>query len=166
MSRYLTPVVGRADASVHLEAGCRLVAQEGGELVALLVGLVPRALPVGSDQPERWARLEYEAARARRFGRARGVEVETVLALSDSVGATVVALAGELGASAVCLAYEPGWKATFRRWCDPMWQTILDEAPCAVVLERLGSPDRQVPSAPRHGHRVPFPLSRRQGAAG
>jgi hypothetical protein len=166
MSRYLTPVVGPADASVHLEAACRLVAREGGELVALVIGLVPSALPVGSDQPERWASLDYEAARARRFARAHGVELETVLALSDSVGAAVVALAEELAASAVCLAYEPGWKAAFRRWRDPMWQIVLDRAPCAVLLERLDVLERRIPGAPGQRHRLLFPRRRGQGAAG
>jgi hypothetical protein len=166
MSRYLTPVVGPADASVHLEAACRLVAREGGELVALVIGLVPSSLPVGSDVPERWASLDYEAARARRFGRVRGVELETVLALSDSVGAAVVALADELEASAVCLAYEPGWKATFRRWRDPMWQIILDRAPCGVLLERLDALDGRMPSTRGQGHRLLFPRRRGQGAAG
>jgi hypothetical protein len=148
MPRYLAPVVGPADASVHLDAACRLVARDGGQVVALVVGLVPRSLPMGADVPERWAPLEYEAARARRFGRARGVEMETVLALSDSAGAAVVALAEELGAGAICLAYESGWRAALRRWRDPLWRTVFDQAPCAVVLERL---DRAAAPRPELG---------------
>ena len=152
--RYLTPVVGDALASRDLAAACQLAARDGARIVALIIGLVPSSLPIGADVPERWSRLEYEAARARRFGRERGAEVETVLVLSDSVGAAVARLAEELGAHAVCLAYEPGWRAALRRWRDAAWRTILDSAPCPVVLERYRPPE------PPKAERDPVPEGR------
>jgi nucleotide-binding universal stress UspA family protein len=164
MLRYLTPVVSSADASAHLEAACQLVARDGGQLVALVIGLVPSSLPIGADTPVRWSRLDYEAARVRRFARAHGVDVETVLALSDSAGAAVVALAEELGATAICLAYQPGWRAALRRWRDAVWQTVLDQAPCPVVLERPLPREREIRSKPSPG---PVPLcSPHHGEAG
>lgn len=135
--RYLAPVVGDATRSRHLAAACQLVARDGGTVVALVIGLVPRGLPIGSDVPELWSRLEYEAARARRIGRELGGEVETVLVLADSAGAAVVQLAEECRANAICLAYASGFGAALRRWRDPLWRAVLDEAPCPVVLERL-----------------------------
>ncbi len=154
MPRYLTPVVGSADVSAHLDAACQLVARDGGQVVALVIGLVPSSLPIGADTPARWSGLEYEAARVRRFGRARGVEVETVLVLADSAGAAVVALAEELGATAICLAYAPGWRAALRRWHDAVWQTVLDQAPCPVVLERPLPREREIPIQPSSGQGV------------
>ena len=136
MPRYLAPVVDSAANSSHLMAACQVAGRHGGEVVALMIGLVPRSLPMGSDVPELWSRLEYEAARVRRLGRERGQEVETVLVLSDSAGAAVLKLAEECRASAVCLAYEPGLLASLRRWRDPLWSTVLNESPCPVVLER------------------------------
>jgi hypothetical protein len=152
-SRYLVPVVGDPTRSSHLAATCQLAARDRGRVLALIIGLVPSSLPVGSDVPELWSRLEYEAARVRRFGRELGLEVETVLVLSDSAGAAVVALAEELRSSAICLAYEPGLKAALRRWRDPLWRTILDEAPCPVVLEliRSAEPRAAVQAEPVRG---------------
>jgi hypothetical protein len=129
--RYFAPVVGEATRSPHLAAACQLAERDSGQVVALIVGLVPSSLPMGSDVPELWSRLEYEAARARRFGRQQGVEIETVLVLSDSV----VRLAEECEVSAVCLAYEPDLRAAVRRWRDPLWRTVLDRSPVPVVLE-------------------------------
>jgi hypothetical protein len=143
MNRYLAPVVGEATTSRHLAAACQVAARAGGQIVALIIGLVPRSLPMGSDVPELWSRVEYEAARARRLGRELGQDVETVLVLSDSAAAAVVQLAEEVGADAVCLAYEPGLLAALRRWRDPLWQTVLDESPCPVVIQRLRPLARQ-----------------------
>jgi hypothetical protein len=143
--RYLAPVVGSMRSSSHLAAACQLAGRDGGQVVALVIGLVPHSLPIGSDVPDLWSRLEYEAARARRFGREVGQKIETILALSDSAGDAVVELADECGATAVCLAHEPGLLAAVRRWRDPLWRLVLDESPCPVVLERLkplGSPRR------------------------
>ena len=135
--RYLAPVVESATDSRHLAAACQLAARDGGQVVALVIGLVPRSLPMGADVPERWSRLEYDAARARRLGRELGQQVETILVLSDSAGEAVVQLAEECSASAVCLAYEPGLRAALRRWRDPLWRRVLNEPDCPVVLERL-----------------------------
>lgn len=162
--RYLAPVVNSADGLPHLEAACQLVARDGGQVVALVIGLVPSSLPMGADVPERWSRLEYEAARVRRLGRERGVEVETILALSDSAGAAVVALAEELAVTAVCLGYEPGWRAALHRWRDRLWRTVLDEAPCPVVLERTEPPGREAASEPRRQRS--YLHSREHGADG
>lgn len=142
--RYFAPVIGEATRAPHLAAACQVAARDGGQVVALIIGLVPSALPIGSDVPERWSRLEYEAARARRRGRELGIEVETVLVLADSAGEAVVRLAEECGASAVCLAYEPGVRATVHRWRDPLWRTVLDASPVPVVLERV----RPAPALP------------------
>jgi hypothetical protein len=127
--------------------------RDGGQVVALVIGLVPRSLPIGSDVPELWARLEYEAARARRFGRERGQEVDTILVLSDSAAEAVVALAEESESGAICLAYESGLWAALRRWCDPLWRQVLDEAPLPVILER---PGRQVRSDTASLEPLPF----------
>jgi hypothetical protein len=135
--RYLTAVVGDPGRSSHLAAACQVAARDGGHVVALVIGIVPRSLPIGSDMPELWSRLEYEAARARRVGRQSGQEIETILVLSDSAGAAAVQLAEECHASAICLAYETGLLAAVRRWRDPLWRTVLDQAPCPVMLERL-----------------------------
>ena len=143
--RYLVPVIGDPAESGHLAAACRVAARDGGTVVALLIGLVPSSLPMGSDVPELWARLDREAARARRVGRERGLEIEPIQVLSDSAGAAVVALAEELEAGAVCLAYEAGWRAALRRWRDPLWRAVLEQAPCPVVLER---PDREPGTGP------------------
>jgi hypothetical protein len=139
MNRYLAPVVGEATASTHLAAACQLAARAGGQVVALIIGLVPHSLPMGSDVPELWSRVEYEAARARRIGRELGQDVETVLVLSDSAAAAVVQLAQEVDADAVCLAYEPGLLAMLRRWRDPLWRTVLDESSCPILIQRLHS---------------------------
>jgi hypothetical protein len=146
--RYLTPVIGSAEGSKHLAAALQLAGRTGGQVVALLIGLVPSALPIGADVPERWSRLEFEAARARRIGQQWGQEVETTLALSDSAGLAVALLAAECQADAICLAYEPGLLAALHRWRDPLWRTVLAEAPCAVVVEALQE-RRSQPSAHR-----------------
>ena len=148
MPRYLAPVVGSAENSSHLMAACQVAGRDGGEVVALVIGLVPHSLPMGSDVPELWSRLEYEAARVKRLGREQGQEVETVLVLSDSAGAAVAKLTEECQTSAVCLAYEPGLVASLRRWRDPLWRTVLNESPCPVVLERL-QPAPKAPTAQR-----------------
>ena len=51
------------------------------------LALVPLSLPMDANVPELWSRLEYEAARARHLGRDEGLDVETLLVLSDSGGA-------------------------------------------------------------------------------
>jgi hypothetical protein len=156
--RYLTPVVDNADNAEHLRAACQVAARDGGKVVALVIGLVPSSLPMGSDVPERWSRLEYEAARVRRLGRELGQEVETIMVLSDSAPAAVLQLADECRASAVCLAYASGMRAAFRRWLSPFWRALLDESPCPIVLERPRTADRQT-SSPS------FPVSGRPAAA-
>jgi hypothetical protein len=160
MTRYLAPIVGNSSNPSHLVAACQLAARDEGQVVALLIGLVPSSLPMGSDVPELWSRLEYEAARARRLGRELGQEIETVLALSDSAGEAVIRLVDECRAGAVCLAYEPGLRGAFRRWRDPLWSTVLERSPCPVVLERVRAvqtpppaeqePARARPLAVRH----------------
>lgn len=149
--RYLAPVVGEAPGSPHLAAACQVAGRDGGRVVALIVGVVPSSLPIGADVPERWSRLEYEAARARRLGRERGVEVETVLVLADSPGEAVVRLADECEASAVCLAYEPGLRAAVHRWRDSLWRTVLDASSVPVLLERV----RIAPPAAAQAERAP-----------
>src|SRR5919199_6500637 len=83
-ARYLAPVIGDANCTEHLITACGLAAYGGGQVVALVIGIVPSSLPMGADVPHLWSRLEYEAARVRRLAREAGQEVETVLALSDS----------------------------------------------------------------------------------
>ena len=146
--RYLAPIISGASAHHHLLAACQLAVREHGTVLGLVIGLVPHSLPMGSDVPELWSRLEYEAARARRQGRQLGCEVETVLVLSDSAGEAVVQLAEECEAGAVCLAYEQGPWATFRRWRDPLWRTVLERSPRPVILERI-SPARDEPATPK-----------------
>lgn len=136
MARYLTPIVGTHGNFDHLVAACRLASRQGGQVVALMIGLVPHTLPIGSDVPDLWSGLEYEAARARRLGRELGQDVETVLVLSDSAGEAVVQLVDECAASSICLAYEPGVLADMRRWRDRFWKTVLTESPCPLVLVR------------------------------
>jgi nucleotide-binding universal stress UspA family protein len=136
-ARYLTPVVADRGHFDHLAAACELASRNGGEVVALVIGLVPHSLPMGSDVPQLWSRLEYEAARCRRLGRELGQEVETVLVLSDSAGEALVQLAEECEASSVCLSYQPGLLAELRRWRDPLWRSVLEESPCPVVLVRF-----------------------------
>ena len=152
MTRLLAPVVG--SARQHLEAACLAAAHDGSQVVALIIGLVPPTLPVGADVPERWSRLEYEAAHARRHGRELGCTVETVLVLSDTAEAAVLRLADEVQADAVCLAYEPGLRAALRRWRDPLWRTLLEQAPCPVLLQR---PTASAAGTPRPGQRLPLP---------
>jgi hypothetical protein len=149
--RYLAPVVGSPTDSRHLAAACQLAARDGGHVVALVIGLVPHALPMGSDVPQLWSRLEYEAARTGRFGREHGQDIETVLVLSDSAGEAVVQLAEECRATAVCLAHEPGLVAALRRWRDPLWRIVLDESPCPLVLERIKPAETR---RPPEGRRV------------
>lgn len=144
--RYLAPVVGADRDVTHLVAALQVAARTGGEVVALVIGLVPASLPIGSDVPERWSRLEFAAARARRLGQEYGQDVETVLVLSDSIRAAVVELADESGASAICLAYEPGLLAALRRWRDPLWRAVLADPPCPVIVETPRATD-ETPAA-------------------
>ena len=158
--RYLTPIVETASNSSHLRATCQLAARDGGQVVALVIGLVPRSLPMGADVPERWSRLEYEAARARRLGRELGQQVETILVLSDSAGEAVVQLAEECSASAVCLAYEPGLRAALGRWRDPLWRRVLNEPNFPVVLERLEPTGAPRPTEAEVARGRPLPARR------
>src|SRR3954454_19857124 len=46
LSRYLVPVVGDPTRSEHLAAACQRAARDGAQVVALVIGLVPRSLPM------------------------------------------------------------------------------------------------------------------------
>jgi nucleotide-binding universal stress UspA family protein len=152
VTRLLTPVVEAAQE--HLEAACLAAASQDSQVVALIIGLVPSSLPLGAAGPERWSRLEYEAARARRRGRELGCAVETVLALADSAPAAVLQLADEVRADAICLAYRPGLRAALGRWRDPLWRTLLSQAPCPILLQR---PTADPAAAVRPGDRAALP---------
>jgi hypothetical protein len=139
--------VESAENAQHLSAALNLAARDGGQAVALIIGIVPSSMPMGLDVPERWSRLEFEAARIRRLGSEAGQTVQTVLVLADSAGAAVTALAVECQASAICLVYESGWLAALRRWCDPLWRTVLAEASIPIVLGPPPTSGRQTLAA-------------------
>jgi len=166
MTRYLAPVDGSPADLSHLSAACQVARRDGGEVVALVIGLVPHSLPMGSDVPDVWSRLEYEAARARRHGRELGVEVESVLVLSDSAAEAVLQLVEECRATAVCLAYENGLRAALHRWRDPLWRTLMEEAPCPLVLERVRPAEQPgvTDIKPAAGQRVPLGAPQPRGS--
>ena len=208
MTRYLAPVDGSPADLSHLSAACQVARRDGGEVVALVIGLVPHSLPMGSDVPDVWSRLEYEAARIPeywlfdplrrealfhvlgedgryhvvlpdtdgfyhsqvvegfRHGRELGVEVESVLVLSDSAAEAVLQLVEECRATAVCLAYENGLRAALHRWRDPLWRTLMEEAPCPLVLERVRPAEQPgvTDIKPAAGQRVPLGAPQPRGS--
>ena len=134
----LVPLLGPDDPQAASALACRLAradATHKSRLHLAYILEVPRHLPLTAPLPEEEAAAARTLAAAAASARCEGMTAESQVTRARDAGEEIVQQAASLGASLIVLTYLPSGDPS-DTMMERVTRTVLDRAPCEVVLNK------------------------------
>jgi nucleotide-binding universal stress UspA family protein len=133
--RIVVPLAPDGGSSAAVSAACRLAADHGAVVTALVVVEVPRELPLDAHMLSEYAQAKKLLTEAEAIGDLRGVTVHRSVVRARMVGKAIVEVAEDTGCELIVLhaRRRPG-PARHRPVFGRTAQFVLKHAPCRVLL--------------------------------
>jgi nucleotide-binding universal stress UspA family protein len=126
----LVPVADNEETDRALDVACRLGAEHGCSITALVVVEVPPVLPLASHMLEEEADAKLLLRRAEAFGDSYGIRVLGRVVRGREAGPAIVEEARACKADLVVVGGPRGRRQPFRRTVE----SVLKRAPCRVLV--------------------------------
>jgi nucleotide-binding universal stress UspA family protein len=126
----LVPVADNAETDQALDVACRLAAEHGASITALVVIEVPPVLPLASHMLEEEAAAKLLVRRAEAFGESYGVRVVGRVVRSRDPGPAIVEESVARNVDLVVLGARRGRRRAFGRTVE----SVLKRAHCRVLV--------------------------------
>ena len=131
--RILVPMKLGPIGEEVLATAIRLAEELGATVSAIHVVRVPLDLPLDAELIDEEERAEASLAEAKLLASEHGVDVETAIVRSRSLGEAIVNAAKEQGADVIIMGSAPRWRRQ-SRFFSPTVDHVLRKAPCEVMV--------------------------------
>jgi nucleotide-binding universal stress UspA family protein len=133
----LVPVFESGSSAAATALACRLVKDEGQNARIHLACIleIPRHLPVTAPLPEEEAIATKVLRRAEKRVKQEGLTPIAHVTRARDAGEEIIHQAEQLGANIIVLSYMPT-EDTLDEGMSRVMRTVLDRAPCEVILNR------------------------------